>query len=323
MRLISFVGDGHRRLGSFYADRIIDLQAAHIAGQELLQGASITGGARTLAEAQLPADALQFIEVGASALAVAKAILASASSLPADLATSAGEPVWYQPNQVQILAPITNPGKIICIGLNYKDHAIETNMDIPQSPVLFSKFVTAIIGPNQPIIHPGSQVTQRLDYEAELVVVVGKTARNVTVEQAMEYVFGYTIMNDISARDLQMQSGQWLKGKSLDAFAPIGPALVSADEVPDPHNLRISLKLNGKLMQDSNTKNLIFTVPVLISYISKLMTLLPGDIIATGTPPGVGMARKPPVYMQPGDVVSAEISGLGTLTNPIILEELN
>lgn len=318
MRFITFTSGGHCRLGSTYTDRIIDLQAAYIARQELLQAAPCIGGARLLAETQLPSDARQFIEVGLPALNAAQTVLASASDLPVDLTTTKGEPVWYQPHQVQLLAPIINPGKIICIGLNYRDHAIETNMAIPQSPVLFAKYTTSIIGPGQSIIHPGPQITQRLDYEAELVVVVGKKARYVAEEQAMDYVFGYTMMNDVSARDLQMQSGQWLKGKALDTFAPLGPALVSADEVADPHNLRISLTLNGRLMQDSNTKNLIFTVPQLISYISQLMTLLPGDIIATGTPPGVGMARTPPVYLQPGDTVSVEVSGLGTLTNPVI-----
>ncbi len=319
MQLVSFVHGRRPRLGVALAGRILDLQAAHLAMQEKEEG-PLSAGSRRLAAAQLPADCRSFIEVGAGALAAAGRVVAAAAAgqLPADLVAAPGEPVWYEAEAVRLLAPITNPAKLICIGLNYRDHAVETNKPVPKNPVLFAKFATSIIGPRQPIVHPGTHITQRLDYEAELAVVIGKAGKNIPAAAALDHVFGYTIMNDISARDLQMEDGQWLKGKALDTFAPLGPALVTIDEVPDPHNLRISLTLNGQTMQDSNTGNLIFKVPQLIAYISQLMTLLPGDIIATGTPAGVGMARRPPVYMQPGDEVAVEVAGLGVLSNPVI-----
>lgn len=219
-------------------------------------------------------------------------------------------------NEVEICAPLPRPGKIICIGLNYRDHAEESGMAIPKSPVIFSKFSTCAIGPNQPVIIPPGSV--ETDYEAELAFIIGRRASNVPLKDAMKYVFGYTNFNDVSARDFQFADGQWQRGKSCDTFAPMGECVVTMDEIPDPQNLSIKLRLNGETMQDSSTSQMIFGVAELVAFLSRCITLEPGDVIATGTPPGVGFARKPPVYLKDGDVVEVEIEGLGVLSNPVV-----
>jgi 2-keto-4-pentenoate hydratase/2-oxohepta-3-ene-1,7-dioic acid hydratase in catechol pathway len=226
--------------------------------------------------------------------------------------------VRYPIDSVQFLPTIPDPDKIVCIGLNYRDHAEETGAPIPRDPVLFSKFSTALIGPGQPIVLP--PVSEKVDYEAELVVVIGKKGRFIPREKAMEHVAGYAVGHDVSARDWQLEKDgkQWLAGKTFDTFAPLGPYLVTADEVPDPHALGIRLRLNGQTMQDSNTKQMIFRTDELISYVSQVVTLLPGDLIYTGTPPGVGIAREPKVWLKGGDVVEVEIDGLGVLSNPVV-----
>lgn len=217
---------------------------------------------------------------------------------------------------IEIVSPVPRPGKIICIGLNYRDHAEESGMAIPKSPVIFSKFANCAIGPREPIVIPsGSTET---DYEAELAFVIGRRARNVGPEEAMNYVLGYTNFNDVSARDFQFADGQWQRGKSCETFAPMGKFLATTDEIPDPQNLSIKLRLNGQTMQDSNTNQMIFGVAELVEFLSRHITLEPGDVVATGTPPGVGFARKPPVYLKDGDVVEVEIEGLGILSNPVV-----
>ena len=215
----------------------------------------------------------------------------------------------------RLLAPIPKPEKIICIGLNYRDHAIETGAEIPSQPVVFNKFATTIIGHGDKIKLP--RVSDEVDYEAELVVVIGRTAKHVSRSAAMDYVFGYTCGHDVSARDWQKSTpgGQWLLGKTFDTFAPLGPCLVAKNKIADLGNLRVRMHLNGNVMQDSTTAQLIFDIPTLIEHLTQIVTLAPGDIIFTGTPPGVGAARKPPVFLQPGDVCSVEIEGIGTLTN--------
>ncbi|MFE4428048.1 fumarylacetoacetate hydrolase family protein [Peribacillus butanolivorans] len=218
-------------------------------------------------------------------------------------------------SEVKFLPPIVQPEKIICVGLNYIDHCKETGMEPPTSPVIFSKYANAIVGHNDVIEIPIN--SKEVDFEAELAIVIGKKAKNVSEEEANDYVFGYTIMNDISARDLQFQDGQWSRGKTADTFAPIGPVVVTHDEVGDPHELAISLELNGEMMQDSNTSNLIFTVPQIISFLSQSMTLKPGDLIATGTPPGVGMGRNPKVWLKNGDRMNVSIERIGTLSNHV------
>jgi len=212
-------------------------------------------------------------------------------------------------------APIPDPEKIICIGLNYRNHAKESGMEIPAEPIVFSKYPSSVIGPEEVIELPS--VSEEIDFEAELVVVVGRKAKNVTSTEAMDYVGGYTIGNDVSARDWQLRKpgGQWLLGKTFDTFAPIGPTLITKDEVAHPENLRISFRLNGQVMQQSTTSELIFGISQLIEYLSQVFTLEPGDLIFTGTPPGVGFARKPPVYLKKGDCCEVEIQGLGVLRN--------
>lgn len=207
-------------------------------------------------------------------------------------------------------SPVARPSKIVCVGLNYAKHAHETNAPIPKEPILFFKSTTALMGPNDTIIIPKNSV--KTDWEVELAIVIGKKASYVSESEAMDYVAGYCLHNDVSEREFQLErGGTWDKGKGCDTFAPLGPWLATKDEIADVHNLRLWLKLNGKTLQDSNTDDLIFNIPILISYISQFMTLLPGDVISTGTPAGVGLGFNPPVYLKEGDVVELGIDGLG------------
>jgi 2,4-diketo-3-deoxy-L-fuconate hydrolase len=222
-------------------------------------------------------------------------------------------------DEVEITSPVPRPGKVICIGLNYRDHAEESGMPIPASPIIFSKFPTCVIGTGCPIVIPSG--SGQTDYEAELAFVIGRRASNVRREDAMKYVLGYTNFNDISARDFQFADGQWQRGKSCDTFAPMGEFIATTDEIPDPQNLSIKLHLNGETLQDSSTDQMIFGVAELVEFLSRFITLEPGDVVATGTPPGVGFARKPPVFLKDGDVVEVEIEGLGVLSNPVTRSE--
>lgn len=257
-------------------------------------------------DTNLPASLRLFLEGGTTLLHLAR----EAAQQP----KAARTPV----QSAKLLSPVPDPKKIICLGLNYRDHALETGAPIPKEPILFSKYATALIGAEQQIVLP--PVSQEVDFEAELVIVIGKRGRHIRAELAMDYVAGYTVGHDVSARDWQLkkEGKQWMVGKTFDTFAPTGPHLVTADEVPDPHLLPIRLRLNGQTMQDSNTKQMIFRVPETLAYLSTVFTLEPGDLIFTGTPPGVGFARKPPVYLKAGDVVEVEIEGLGVLRNPVV-----
>lgn len=223
-----------------------------------------------------------------------------------------------QAEVVKLLSPV-QPFAIICIGLNYKFHAEETKAAIPQHPVVFMKLPNVVQHPDEPILLPTHLKSDKVDYECELAVIIGKTAKNVSKADALRHVLGYTCANDVSARDWQKHGGggQWCRGKSFDTFCPLGPVLVTADEIPNPNRLAIKTVLNGQTMQDWNTDDMIFDVPTLIEFLSGSTTLMPGTVILTGTPHGVGMARTPPVFMQDGDVVSVEIEGIGTLTNPV------
>jgi 2-keto-4-pentenoate hydratase/2-oxohepta-3-ene-1,7-dioic acid hydratase in catechol pathway len=224
---------------------------------------------------------------------------------------------WLVPSRdAYWFAPVPRPGKIVCVGLNYRDHAEESGLAVPATPVIFSKFSTCVIAPGEPVVIPAT--SEKVDYEAELAVVIGRHAKDVSADRAYDYVLGYTAFNDVTARDFQFGDGQWQRGKSCDTFAPMGQTIVTADEIPDPHTLRITMKVNGAVMQDSNTNQLIFRVPELIAFISASITLEPGDIIATGTPAGVGFARKPPVFLKPGDKMDVEIERIGGLGNPIV-----
>lgn len=219
---------------------------------------------------------------------------------------------------VEILAPVPRPPKLICVGLNYRDHAIETKMEIPKLPTIFNKFPNTVIGPGDPIVLP--KISERPDYEAELAFVIGRGGRHIPAERWKDHVFGYTIVNDVSARDYQMATTQWLMGKTFDTFAPMGPWIVTADEIADPHALDISLEIGGEVLQRSNTRELIFRIPDLIAFISSVVTLEPGDVVSTGTPSGVGFARNPPRYLKAGEEVTIRVQGIGSLTNPVVAE---
>ena len=297
MKLVRFSTNGqHPRLGAIQGDRIADLQAslaATLTRRGVVRAAEI-------AAALVPTSARAFLE-GGSAAEEAIAGIKEWVTVPAASA--------------RLHAPISDPGKFICIGLNYKDHAEEANQPIPREPPIFAKWSNAIIDPGEPILRPRG--SQQLDWEVELGVVIGRTARFVPRDKALDYVAGYTIINDVSARDFQFIGSQWMAGKIAETFAPVGPYIADRSEVPDPHVLELRLWVNGKQMQNGNTKTFIFDVRYLVSYLSNLMTLSPGDLIATGTPPGVGFARKPPVFLQPGDTCRLEITGLGQIENPV------
>ena len=216
-------------------------------------------------------------------------------------------------NNLRLLAPVLKPGKILCVGLNYRDHAIESHMDIPDVPTIFVKLPNSVTGPEGEIVLPRN--SNQPDYEAELAVVIGRGGRNIRKEDWEQHVLGFTILNDVSARDVQLATTQWTLGKSFDTFAPMGPAIVTKDEILDPHSLEIRLSIDGEELQHSNTKHLIFKVPDLIAYISAIVPLEPGDVISTGTPAGVGLGRKPPRWLKPGESIVAEIEGIGKLRN--------
>lgn len=221
----------------------------------------------------------------------------------------------YPLSGVKLEAPLL-PGKIIAVGKNYADHAKETGSSVPKAPLLFAKLISAVIGAGEPITWRES-ITKEVDWEAELAVVIGTRSKDVAEADAYASIFGYTVANDVSARDLQIRTdGQWTRGKGLDTFCPLGPAVVTRDEVPDSQNLTVQTRLNGELMQDANTRDMVFSVPVLVAYISRMFTLEPGDVILTGTPAGVGEGRKPPLYMKDNDVVTVSVEGIGALTNP-------
>jgi 2-keto-4-pentenoate hydratase/2-oxohepta-3-ene-1,7-dioic acid hydratase in catechol pathway len=222
----------------------------------------------------------------------------------------------YLLRDVALLPPVTRPGKIIAVGLNYRDHAIETKQEIPTTPVIFAKFPSSINGPDAPVVLPKND--PQADYEAELAVVIGRRTKAVSEVEALNYVAGYMPLNDVSARRWQFADKQWVRGKSCDTFCPTGPWLTARDAVSDPHALSIRMRVNGNVVQNSNTSNLIFRIPTLIAFISAAITLEPGDIIATGTPDGVGVFRKPPVFLKSGDVMEVEIEGLGTLRNHVV-----
>lgn len=219
---------------------------------------------------------------------------------------------------VRALAPVRSPRKVVAIGLNYREHALETNSPIPAAPLLFAKFPSAVCGPDDPI-RVRSADTATVDWEAELGVVIGRRCRDASEGDALDHVLGYCNLDDISARDAQLGDGQWVRGKSFDGFCPIGPVIAGTDDIPDPQRLAIACRVNGQTMQSSTTADMIFSVAEIIAYVSRFITLECGDVIATGTPPGVGMSRQPPAWLCDGDVVEVEIEGLGVLRNPVVV----
>jgi 2-keto-4-pentenoate hydratase/2-oxohepta-3-ene-1,7-dioic acid hydratase in catechol pathway len=299
LKLVSYSQHGQTRLGAVQRGKIIDLAgAAH-------RFAAATN--REVPHARFAA-------------------MADLLSSPKETIRTANEIVaWAQKNApeeminldtAEIEVPLSNPSKIICIGLNYADHCRETGIPIPESPVLFCKFITSLL-PHGGQITWSRAMTQQVDYEAELALIIGKKAFNVSEEAALEHVGGYTILNDVSARDVQFSDGQWVRGKSFDTFCPIGPFVVTADALPNPHALDIQSRVNGAIMQNSNTAEMIFKIPYLISYISRSITLMPGDIISTGTPHGVGIGQDPQVFLKAGDTVEVEVEGIGILINTV------
>lgn len=305
MRLLTFTANGKTRAGIEVESQIVDLA-----------GAAASSGA-----APVPGDLKEILEAGDPAMQSVRRAqdwIVSALRSGQRPAGPTGETIVFSRSDVRINAPIPRPSKIICLGLNYADHAAEGGSEPPKVPLLFGKFANTIVGTDHPIVSP--KATQRLDYEAELAVVIGRRAKLVPLESALEYVAGYMNLHDVSARDLQSETGQFFRGKSGDTFAPCGPYLVTKDEIPDPHVLDIRSYVNGELRQNSNTRQLIFNVPFLVHHISKTITLEPGDVISTGTPSGVGTHRHPPTYLKPGDVVRIEVQGLGVLENTVVAE---
>jgi 2-keto-4-pentenoate hydratase/2-oxohepta-3-ene-1,7-dioic acid hydratase in catechol pathway len=225
---------------------------------------------------------------------------------------------WVDAKSVRLGPPVARPGKIICLGKNYADHAAEFDAEIPTSPILFSKATTSLIGPHDPIVLPSG--SKRVDTEAELALVIGKTARRVSESDAAAHIAGYTVLNDVTDRDAQRDGKQWFFGKSFDGFCPLGPFLVTPEEVRDPQHLRVWSRLNGVTLQDGNTKNMLFPIPRLIAFISAQITLEPGDIVSTGTPAGVGFARNPPVLLKPGDKVELGVEGVGEQRNAVVAD---
>ena len=305
MKLVTYVQQGERRLGAISDGQVIDLAQAWDVYRN-------DPDASADQQDSFPAKMSALLESDEAAWQLIRKVLAWAEALPDREGATFRQPL----DGVRLAAPMANPSKIICVGLNYYDHCREQDIEVPERPVLFAKFPSSIIGPGEEITW-SPDTSQKVDYEAELAVVIGRQGRDIPVEQAYDYVAGYTIVNDVSARDAQFADGQWSRGKSFDTFCPMGPYLLTADEVPDPHTLVIRCWVNGELRQESNTRELIFKVHDLLAYISRTSTLMPGDVLSTGTPGGVGVFRDPPVFLKPGDLVEVEIEKLGRLKNRV------
>jgi 2-keto-4-pentenoate hydratase/2-oxohepta-3-ene-1,7-dioic acid hydratase in catechol pathway len=315
MRLVTYQREGQARTGAELDEQIVDLNRAYRAA---LQHAG-TDDELAVADRRVPTDMVGLLSGGETSLRAAQQAIAFVrSQRESEASALRAQGILYAREQVSLLSPVVRPSKVVCLGLNYRDHAAESGMAVPDYPILFHKVAGSLIGHQQPIVLP--RISSKVDYEAELAVIIGRRGKHIAEEEALDYVAGYTNANDVSARDLQFRTSQWTTGKMLDTFGPLGPALVTRDEVPDPQNLSIKTILNGQVLQNSNTSAMIFQVPFIVSYLSQLVTLEPGDVIMTGTPPGIGSARTPPVFMQPGDTVTIEIERLGQLTNPVIAE---
>jgi 2-keto-4-pentenoate hydratase/2-oxohepta-3-ene-1,7-dioic acid hydratase in catechol pathway len=308
MRLAQFKTGAHTqpRLGILFDGKLLDTAA--------LARAVKGSGAEVSPRLSEGVNMLDVIHRGSEALAELGALVEVARQS----AVLNDERVAFEPDAVEFLPPVY-PGKILAIGRNYVDHAIEGGEAPPSAPLVFTKLSNSLSAHRAPIVLHA--VSSQIDYEAELAVVIGRECRRVSEGEALDHVFGYTLINDVSARDLQFGDGQWVRGKGLDGFAPLGPFITTRDEVGDVHALKIEGRLNDQVMQSSNTGKMIFKVPYLISYISQAITLAPGDVIATGTPEGVGIFRQPPVLLKAGDVFEVTIESLGTLRNPVVAPE--
>jgi 2-keto-4-pentenoate hydratase/2-oxohepta-3-ene-1,7-dioic acid hydratase in catechol pathway len=283
MKFVTFEHNGHRHAGVIFEESVISLKAYGLPDMiSILQGGS---------------EAIKRVQ---------------------DAITKPAEGSVLPLSEVKLCAPIPKPTKIVCVGLNYRDHAIESKMEIPTRPTIFSKYNNTVIGPGDNIVIPKN--TEKPDYEAEFAFVIGKGGRHIKAADWQEHVFGYMNLNDVSARDVQLAVSQWVMGKTFDTFAPMGPYLVTADEIKDPHNLNISLTMNGETLQNSNTRELIFKIPELVEFLSSIMTLEAGDIVSTGTPSGVGFSYNPPKWLKPGDEIVVKVEGLGELKNTCVAE---
>ena len=295
MKLVTYQTKNHPRLGGLLDDKVVDLQSAN---------KKFTGDS----EATFPHNMIALLNEGKEGLTRVADILAYAAQNPTG--------ITHPLSEVTLLPPVLNPGKVVALGRNYAAHAREGGAEPPKYPMLFHKTAGALIGAGKPVIIP--PITEKVDFEGELAVIIGHVCKNVSPAEALDYAAGYTVANDITARDLQRRTSQFSAGKMVDTFGPLGPALVTKDEISDVGNLTIRTTLNSQLMQNGTTRDMIFDVPFIISYISQIATLQVGDVILTGTPEGVGYARTPPVFMKAGDEVSVEIEGIGTLTNALV-----
>lgn len=309
MRLATVSVEGEQRIAAVINDQYIDLNRALL----LLLQSRKQARAKNIAEAFIPPNMIDFLQGGNDSMNLAKESIdfVQKNDFPEDVKRY----LHYNGLKVKLESPIQKPNKIVCVGLNYREHIEEMGREIPTIPVVFAKYNNTIIAHGDAILKP--KVSDELDHEAELVFVIGKKGKYIPEENAMDHVAGYTIGNEVTIRDFQKRTKEWLQGKTFDTSLPLGPHLVTKESLPDPHNCDLVLKLNGVERQRSNTKNLVFNIPYLVHFLSTIMTLEVGDVICTGTPGGVGQARSPVSWMKEGDKVCVEIDGLGTLENPI------
>jgi len=315
MRLVTFVARGQTRVGAQEGDWVIDLTRAgegHFASQDLTRP---EGWARAL----LPPSMAVFLAGGDEAVALAREVVDGTRALLEDPTTAARlqeDGIVWRREDARLLPPVPAPPKILCVGRNYAEHAREGGSEPPEVPIFFGRFSHSLLAPGAPYVLPG--VSEQVDFEGELAAVIGRGGRDISQESALDHVAGYTIFNDISVRDYQRLTSQWMLGKNFDRSGPLGPALVTRDEIANPQALMLTVDVNDERMQEASTETMIFSVAYLISYLSKILTLESGDVIATGTPGGVGFARTPPRWLRAGDVVRVAITGIGTLETPIV-----
>ncbi len=313
MKLVTYQEGGETTVGAAIEGLVVDLNRAY-AALHRKQGCS---EAPSLANANLPREMTRFLARGPDAVDAAHRALEYVAGLDADHAADAR--LTRPGAQVRLLPPVPYPPKIVCVARNYAEHAHEAGLELPTLPILFPRFPVTLVAPGAPVVRP--TVSMELDWEGELAVVIGRGGRHITKEAALEHVAGYSIFNDVTVRDYQFRVTQYTAGKNFSASGPFGPTLTLKDEIPDPHDLEITTEVNGTQMQHGHTGDMIFDIPTLIEHISEFIDLEPGDVIPTGTPAGVGFKRKPPRFLQPGDVVRVSVTGLGVLENPVVAEE--
>jgi acylpyruvate hydrolase len=311
MKLVTYSWKGHGALGALSRERVVDIERAYALALRHFGDAD----EMAIADPRTLCDLKGLLRGGDPAMAAAQWAFRFVEEHGA---TSEERDVCCPLAEVGLLAPVQYPGKIICVGLNYRSHLAEIGETVPEYPILFFKPATSLIGHRQPIVLP--RVSRQVDYEGELAVIIGRRGKHVPEREALDYVAGYTCANDVSAHDIEFRTSQWDSGKMLDTFCPLGPVLMTREEVPDPSSLRLRTIVDGLTVQDESISDMVFAVPYLISYISSLATLEPGDVILTGTPAGIGCNKRPQVFLQLGDEISVQIDGVGTLTNKVVAE---